>query len=258
MNDSQPRTNQDETQPVAYDADGKPLYAAPTITQRSDNQNGQVSEVHQYVHVSRAVEPRAPEVSPETRKRHEESVAAFPELNLSDHEYIISFVKRHPIGMVPAILTSGVLISLTFTVMFNYPELAEQIGLSARFYGLILLIGFLLIMLFAIGGYAAIWVYMRNSFFLTNESVIQEIQTSLFSRTEQTVSLLNIEDASFHQTGPLQSILNYGSIRLSTEGDETTYRFSYVSNPKRQLAILNNAVEAFKTGRPVAQDSQDD
>jgi hypothetical protein len=97
-------------------------------------------------------------------------------------------------------------------------------------------------------------VYLANKFFLTNESVIQEVQLSLFSRHEQTVSLGNIEDASFRQSGMLQSILDYGSIRLSTEGDETTYRFNYVSNPKKQIALLNNAVEAFKLGRPVDTD----
>jgi hypothetical protein len=46
-------------------------------------------------------------------------------------------------------------------------------------------------------------------------------------------------------------MFDYGSIRLSTEGDETTYRFNYVTAPKKQIAILNNAVEAFKNGRPV-------
>jgi len=63
--------------------------------------------------------------------------------------------------------------------------------------------------------------------------------------------LSNIEDASFTQHGILQQILNYGDIRLSTEGDETTYRFSYVAAPKEHIARLNNAVEAFKNGRPV-------
>ena len=77
---------------------------------------------------------------------------------------------------------------------------------------------------------------------------------SLFTRKEQTVSLANIEDASYDQKGIIQMLFNYGSIRLSTEGDETTYRFSYVANPKEQIAILNNAVEAFKNGRPVDQD----
>lgn len=91
-------------------------------------------------------------------------------------------------------------------------------------------------------------------FYLTNESVIQEIQTSIFSHTEQTVSLMNIEDASYNQRGVLQAMFNYGSIRLSTEGDETTYRFSFVANPKQEIATLNNAVEDFKNGRPVAND----
>ena len=64
------------------------------------------------------------------------------------------------------------------------------------------------------------------------------------------VSLGSIEDASYKQHGILQTILNYGTIRLSTEGDETTYRFAYVSNPNKQVAILNDAIEAFKNGRP--------
>lgn len=95
---------------------------------------------------------------------------------------------------------------------------------------------------------------MQNRFFLTNESVIQEIQISLFSKREQTVSLMNIEDSSYSQKGILQTLFNYGSIRLSTEGDETTYRFNYVADPKNQVAVLNNAVEAFKNGRPVTND----
>jgi hypothetical protein len=99
-----------------------------------------------------------------------------------------------------------------------------------------------------------VYVYTGNKFFLTNESVIQEIKTSLFDKHEQTVSLINIEDSSYEQRGVLQQMLNYGSIRLSTEGDETTYRFTYVANPKKEVAVLNNAVEAFKNGRPVLND----
>ena len=89
---------------------------------------------------------------------------------------------------------------------------------------------------------------------MTNERVIQEIQESLFSRREQTVSLGSIEDASFHQSGIVQTLFNYGTIRLSTEGEETTYIFRYVANPRAQVAVLNNAIEAFKNGRPVCDD----
>ena len=133
----------------------------------------------------------------------------------------------------------------------NYGYFAELLSLPTASFGLVMLVSILLSILFMIGGYLAVWVYTNNRFFLTNESVIQEIQVSIFSKKEQTVSLMNIEDASFSQRGPLQTILNYGSIRLSTEGEETTYRFDYAANPREQIAILNNAVEAFKNGRPV-------
>jgi uncharacterized membrane protein YdbT with pleckstrin-like domain len=139
--------------------------------------------------------------------------------------------------------------------MINYTLITEYFGIvEPPNAGLMYLLGFLFIILVSVGGYINIWVYTNNKFFLTNESVIQEIQTGLFARHEQTVSLINIEDASFQERGILQTMLDYGSIRLSTEGDETTYRFDYVSSPKHQIATLNNAIEAFKNGRPILND----
>lgn len=226
--------------PVAYDTNGQPLYAAP-----SDNNSTQV------VHVARSAEPMPVQVSEEVRKRHQESLKQYPWLNLSEHEYVINCVPRHSIGMWASIAITTLVSALVLSAMLNYQEIATVMGLAEASRGWAMFIGFLLIAAFLLGGYLAIWVYVNNRFFLTNESVIQEIQTSIFSKREQTVSLMNIEDASFTQRGPLQLILNYGSIRLSTEGDETTYRFDYVANPRVHIATLNNAVEAFKNGRPV-------
>jgi len=209
----------------------------------------------QPVYMSRAVEPAEPVVTPEVKRRHEQSMRDFPFLNLSEAEYVISAVRRHPIGLVFPVMITAFLVLFVTMGMILFPSFAPSLGiLNPPSDGMVTLIGSLLIFLFLVGGYIAVWVYMNNKFFLTNESVIQEIQVSLFSRHEQTVSLINIEDASFQQQGLLQTLLDYGSIRLSTEGDETTYRFNYVTNPKQQIATLNNAVEAFKNGRPVLND----
>lgn len=233
--------------PVAYDTNGNPLYAAPP-----QMQNAAAQPVTQFVHVSRAIDPVSQEISPEVQQKHDRSIAEHPGLNLSSHEYIINAVQRHPIGLIIPVGLTAFLVALVVSILINYPIIMESLGLiDPPSFGPVFLIGFLLILLFAIGGYIAVWVYMNNRFFLTNESVIQELQQSLFMRKEQTVSLANIEDASFDQHGILQTVLNYGSIRLSTEGDETTYRFTYVSNPKKQIEVLNNAVEAFKNGRPI-------
>lgn len=232
-----------DIKPVAYDSEGRPLYAAPPMQQVAPTQ---------VVHLSRAVTPVKPEVSPLVKARHDESTKLYPTLNLSESEFIISAVRRHPIGLFGPVAVTILIVSLVLTVLLNYQAIIGQFTfLASADYGAVVLGGLMLVLLFLLGGYVAIWVYLNNRFFLTNESVIQEIQTSLFSHHEQTVSLNNIEDASYEQRGIIQTIFNYGSIRLSTEGDETTYRFSYVAHPKKQIAILNNAVEAFKNGRPV-------
>lgn len=229
--------------PVAYDTEGRPLYSAPATADQSMQ--------HQVVHVARATEPVPVEISEETKRRHDETARLYPTLNISEHEYVISAIRRHPAGIIfPLVAMCFALVTL-FVMMFNFPDIAVMMSLPAQAYGMVMLMGILVSILVLIGGYLTIWVYMNNRFFLTNESVVQEIQISVFSRREQTVSLVNIEDASFQQRGPLQTMLDYGSIRLSTEGEETTYRFDYVSHPKEQIAILNNAVEAFKNGRPV-------
>lgn len=248
--DKTPEQNASQSpKPIAYDSNGRPLYAEPPVQPAPQPEQ----PVPQVVHLSRAVNPVGPEISPEVKAKHEESMRRYPFLNLSEAEYVISAVRRHPIGLFFPVGITIFLIALVASFIINFNIMAPALGLEGVIsYEAFALIGILLITLFGIGGYIAVWVYLNNKFFLTNESVIQEIQHSLFSKHEQTVSLQNIEDASFLQHGILQSMLNYGSIRLSTEGDETTYRFHYVSNPKRQIAILNNAVEAFKNGRPVS------
>lgn len=234
-------SQQNLDQPVAYDVDGNPLYAAPQHEQN-------------IVHVSRSVNPVKQDVNPEVKKKHEASVKRFPHLNLSESEYVIRCVRRHPIGMFGTISAAIVVIALVASLLANYSSIMDGLGIvSAPNFGVVLLLGMLAIILALIGGYIGLWVYMSNQFFLTNESVIQEIQLTLFSRREQTVSLLNIEDVSFRQNGIIQMMFNYGTIRLSTEGDETTYRFSYAANPRNETAALNNAVEAFKNGRAVEE-----
>lgn len=267
----------DPRRPVAYDAEGQPLYAAPQMPEenplevRSHVTNApteipghnfdpglraQYANEPGVVHKARAYEPSVSEISDELRQKHLSSQSDYPNLNLSEGEYVIIDIKRHPIGLFIPVASTITLIALMTVAMVGYPLVVEADPATGEIpgYGLALLALICLTILVGIGGYIAVWVYLRNTFFLTNESVVQEIQHSIFSKHEQTVSLGSIEDASFKQYGILPSLLNYGTIRLSTEGEETTYSFQYVADPKNQIAIVNNAIESFKNGRPVGDD----
>ena len=235
-------TQPEEPQPVAYDAQGRPLYAHPPTSQQPA-----------VVHVARPLEPEKQVMSPERQRLHERSKRLYPLLNLSEGEYVIQAVRRHPIGLILPLAAGTLAIVVVLSLLLNYYLIVEKLALtgslaSATTVAVPILA---LVAIIGLGMFISYYVYVNNKFFLTNESVIQELQVSLFSRQEQTVSLANIEDASYTQHGILQQVLDYGDIRLSTEGDETTYRFSYVASPKTHIAQLNNAVEAFKNGRPV-------
>lgn len=254
--DKQPTTPpvppHDPSQPVAYDQYGRPLYAHPPTAPVQPTAEGQPPQP-QVVYMTRAVEPHAPEISPEAKAKHERSVQEHPYLNLSEGEYVISMVRRHPIGLISiwAVVAAAVLVELVGLplLLAGSALVSERLSAAAMLNGGLVLL--LTAALFVMGGVIATVVYRANRFYLTNESVIQHIQTSLFSKKDQTISLASIEDASYRQQGILQTILNYGSIRLSTEGEETTYRFNFVANPKKEIDQLNNAVEAFKNFRPV-------
>ncbi len=253
--ETQQPEEQDYTKPVAYDTEGRPLYLRPA----EDQQQSAQESTNQTIHVTRPFDPAAPQLTPEVQAKYEASRKQYPNLNLSEGEYIISAVRRHPIGLVPIFGFVGLMLVLLIGAIPFYESFRSSASNPGGLPSVLVVsvLALLLGTLFVIGGLIATYVYIQNRFYLTNESVIQEIQLSLFSKHEQTVSLSNIEDASYRQENIIQQLFNYGSIRLSTQGDETTYRFNYVTNPKKQIALLNNAVEAFKNGRPVANIDND-
>ena len=275
MNNQSP--DEDQHKPVAYDYMGRPLYLHPPANPEQPSRESSVttdasshvtvaddagsSQGHNFdpnirsqyanephvVHTTRPVEPDEHEISDELRKKHEASKKKYPFLNLSEGEFVILNIQRHPIGILTPIAVAGLSLVALLILLIIYPgESASLPSFWAVFWPILALMTMI-----GVGCYIAVWVYLQNQFFMTNESVIQEIQHGIFSRHEQTVSLGSVEDVSFIKAGMLQTFLDYGTIRMSTEGEETTYRFHYVSRPKHQTSILNNAVEAFKNGRPV-------
>lgn len=247
-----------DTQQTVYDKDGNPIVVnkqqfEQAVVDTTQQPMPAADQAPQVVYMARPHEPVKPVISEEVQRKHEESKKTFPFLNLSEGEYVISAIRRHPIGLLQIWGVAAVaILALTAAIIFSMSTSLGDSGViassSTPWLAMILLC---LIALVFMGGVVATVVYEGNRFFLTNESVTQHIQTSLFAQKEQTISLLNIEDASFRKQGLLQTFLNYGSLRLSTQGDETTYRFNFVSDPGQQVALLNNAVEAFKNGRPI-------
>jgi len=194
-------------------------------------------------------------VDPEVYRRHEESVKKYPRVALSSEEYIIEEVHRHPIGLVSIWLLVTILVVVVFGALSVYSvNLGNFMTFLTTASGADTLFRLptgdqlfpfvaLLALFFVLGGVIATIVYRGNEFFVTNEAIFQFVQKSLFDTRTQVVSLINVEDASQDQRGILQQLLNYGTLRVSTQGEETTYHFYFVANPARIVNIVNDCSE---------------
>lgn len=247
-----PNKPQDD-QPVAYDKQGRPLYLRPDASSPSQSSDPTQPEELQVVQVTRSSDPVPVSVPPEIQAKHEASRRKHPHLNLSAGEYVILDIRRHPIGLFSiwfvALLLTSIIVGAWWFVL-SHPGSPDPI-VAPSSVGTISLFAIGLLVLVGLFALAATIIYRGNIFILTNESVIQRVQSSLISQTEKTINLENIKDARFEQHGIIQYIIGYGSIHLTTEGDEQNYTFFLVAKPKEQIAVINNVVEAVKYGRPV-------
>lgn len=190
-------------------------------------------------------------ISPELMAKHEESLRRYPGIHLSKGEYIIMEVRRHPIGLFSIWALTIMLVVVTLAII---PLYSANVGLIASVFDasvdrlptaaemtmpILALAG-----VFLMGGLIAVYVYNGNLFYLTNESIIQFIQNSIFSTKEQQINLVNVDDVSYKQQGILQQVLHYGTVRISTEGDERNpYVFYFVANPQVVTRTINDAME---------------
>ncbi len=247
MNETTPQA-EDYEKPVAYDSNGNPLYARPADPTQP---TGPVTVVH----MSRPLEPVAQEISPELQAKHDKSLQRYPHLDLSAHEYVVLSVRRHIFGLIGPLLMTVLLASISIAVIVMLPDLLQTKQMTES-YGLLLFIGVCVVVLLLGGMYALHWVYMNNTFFLTNESIIEKVQLTLFSSNVKSVGLGDVVDVSYRQSGLVEQLLNYGTVQVGTKDDEVPYIFSYVANPKVQASTFKDAVEAFKNGRPYASTTE--
>jgi membrane protein YdbS with pleckstrin-like domain len=207
-------------QPVAYDAQGRPLYYQPEPP--ANNHSAQVVD---------------DKLSPELQIKHDDSVEQYPEIQFSKTEYVVIDVQRTVWGLVLIWLVAiavFVAILLFAVTMITFSEVSPF-----TMFIVVVALGIMCL----IGGAIGQYVFRQNFFVVTNERVFARTQNTPFSYRTQNVEMEHIEDCSFRQSGPIQVMLDFGTIRLSTIGDEHTYRFTFVARPAEQFKTVNNVVQ---------------
>jgi hypothetical protein len=187
--------------------------------------------------------------------RHEQSKAEYPGLNLSENEYVLQAIERHPIGKLGVwamlgIVTVLVIVGLIFYGA-NYTSWSNNLNnTQLPSAGIVALPGILVIVLLAIGAFIASKVYDGNRIYLTNESLIQHVQTSLFSTKNEQLNLVKIEDVTVAQDGLLPKMLNYGTVEINTMDSGDPHILTLVRNTQSAADAIHNAAEQAIRANP--------
>ena len=180
--------------------------------------------------------------------RHARSAKDFPRLKLEDDEYVEFSFKRARVclmAILGAVAAGLIVLLLVFLFVLLGQSMIDDMGKNFLFIILATLVA-----VAVLAGIVATMIYNGNRLFITNKHVIQMVMSSPMATSVNVIDLQSIEDASFRQDGLLQKMFGYGTFRLSTVGEETTYTFPYSDITSSELKAVSKLItEAKKSFR---------
>lgn len=188
------------------------------------------------------------------KARHDTSIKEFPNVPVDDDEYVVIRLSRHSIGVIGVVIISILIFVLLTSAWIILCFTPTKLMLSSVTKASLNLIFLPLILLSLVGGYIGYYTYDANHLVITNERAIQIIVTGILNNRRQTINLKSIEDISYSQVGIFQHAFGYGTVRLSTIGDETTYTFNLSRQPARVSEVIGDIAECARNNVPISEE----
>lgn len=232
---------------IGTDQNGQPLY------QRVVTESATGAIIEQPLGVT-------PPISPELLKlKRERSLEKYPDIGLemNETEYVVTEIRRSKLGLIALWAVDIVILILIATVwilVLSGDSLVTTIPAQNQEFmpeGIMTVALFLTALIVLLFGWIASDIYKANHIIVTNQRLIQTIARGLFDRKVQSVNLGGVEDVSFHKTGFVDTMMDIGSVKLSTVGEESTYNMRFVDNPEDVANDLSAIVQAAKNNQPI-------
>ncbi len=175
----------------------------------------------------------------------------FPGITLEKNEHVKLKVRRSrviPIAIWTGMIIATILFTTLNMVILTGPNSAfmNLDSTSRGFLGIIISVVFGVVLIAAL---ISVHVYSNNRLLVTDKRIVQQVQSSLFSSSTNVIDLVSIEDVSFKQEGIFEHLLQIGTLKMSTVGDETTYTFKFVDTPIDELETITHLVHVIKEGK---------
>jgi uncharacterized membrane protein YdbT with pleckstrin-like domain len=168
---------------------------------------------------------------------------------LEPGEQVITVVRRSVAGLVGIYLTAFVAVAALTTLVIVISPSTFNTSASNMSGMLTLLIvvaaAFMVLILFT-----ATKVYRESRLLITDHSLIQIMQKTLFNRKVSRLSMSNVEDVKEEQRGIISGLFNYGTLTVQTAGTEDNFIFTMCPNPTALADRIIEARQAYTKTHP--------
>ncbi|OGD32272.1 hypothetical protein A3C91_00755 [Candidatus Azambacteria bacterium RIFCSPHIGHO2_02_FULL_52_12] len=155
------------------------------------------------------------------------------------HHGFLLFLELAPVVLFACVIVALALLGVT--------QLPDEYTL---FIPLLLLGAVAFLHIFWIVLFVVLIDFSLDFWVLTDRRVIAVEQRGLFSQSVGEFELAKIQDVMVEVNGILGTMLDYGTIKVSTAGEHQDFSFRYMRNPN---AVRDAILEASIAQKPVAQ-----
>jgi len=172
--------------------------------------------------------------------------------SLTAEETLVADVRRHPFGLFLIYLQIFVALGLSLILIFAFlPSVIESLNLnSAAANSVAALFGLITIVFGLIFVVLVTRIYKGNQLIVSDKNVTQVLQVGLFDRKVSELSMANVEDVTAQQKGIFPTLLNYGTLKIETAGEQNNFIFVYCPNPNAYAKAILDARLAFISQHP--------
>jgi hypothetical protein len=147
-------------------------------------------------------------------------------------EQVLLLLRQHPITQISKVLV--IIGMLIFPFFFPYVDFFVE--LPGRFQTAVFLLWYLLTMAYTLEGFLS-WFF--NAYIVTDERIIDIDFISLIYKNISAAKIDNIEDVTATTGGALQSVFNFGTVKVQTAAATTEFEFENVPQPNKVTQFLN-------------------
>lgn len=160
-------------------------------------------------------------------------------------EKLLAVIKRHPFGIIKLYVQSFIgLAAAGGLIYYLLPEFIVPED-NSMVYGIlgiaaVAIVGMMLVIVFI-----ATIIYYQSQIVLTDKTITQTLQTSLFSKKTSQLAISSVEDVTAHENGFFPTMLNYGSLLIETAGEQENFHFGYCPHADHYAKLVLEARQQF-------------